>query len=436
MSTWTERIRTHAIWQQLEILGPLLDRAMARENLEPDVFEGLNRLKKFLSFLGKRLATVDSELIHPAPLDNINSNVVSIISYLESYLSDSNAAHISGANALADGALGHLSQVNSPLASDDLVGLRESADAYRTAVEVQLRSLQSPFKEMLSELAGLKTKLTELSSDMSAEKQRMSALASDHQAQFSTAQEKRSTDYLEAQKVRQEKFGALVDEYTQKLKDLEEGFGQQGDVLLQAHKAELTGLSAGYKEKSEAILKTIDDQRKQVEKLVGVIGNLGVTSGYQTTAKLARNTARFWQAVAVIALSGVIMVAYKAFLPLMQGTFTWEGFAGRVFLSLTVGVLAAYAISQADKYQQVERRSSKLALELEAIGPFLATMPIEKQEEFRLRMAERTFGTSEDLLEKQFKDSPKSVIDVALKAKDFKDIIVDIIKAGRGTIEK
>ena len=132
-------------------------------------------------------------------------------------------------------------------------------------------------------------------------------------------------------------------------------------------------------------------------------------------------------------LGAIIVVAYKAFLPLVEGSFTWEGFAGRVFVSLTVGVLAAYAISQADKYQQVERRSRKLALELEALGPFLASLPTEKQDDFRIRVGDRSFGTTDDLIDSHTTDSPKSVLDVAFKSKELSALIVNIIKATKGS---
>ena len=115
-------------------------------------------------------------------------------------------------------------------------------------------------------------------------------------------------------------------------------------------------------------------RKAEVEKLVGVIGNLGVTSGYQKSANTAVFTARVWQTITVTALMGLIYIAYVAFLPLVHGEFIWSGFAGRVFVSLTVAVLAAYSASQADRYQKLERSNRRLALELEAIGPFICAI--------------------------------------------------------------
>ncbi len=139
-----------------------------------------------------------------------------------------------------------------------------------------------------------------------------------------------------------------------------------------------------------------------------------------------------WQGVTVAAMGGIIFVAAKAFLPLVKGGFTWESFAGRVFVSLTVGVLAAYAAAQADKHIQVERRNRKLALELEAIGPFLAPLPVDKQEEFRLEMGNRSFGRDESGLDGKPEKSPASMIDIFVKSKEFREFVAEIVKAARG----
>jgi hypothetical protein len=130
-------------------------------------------------------------------------------------------------------------------------------------------------------------------------------------------------------------------------------------------------------------------------------------------------------------LVALIVFAYTTFLPVVPGTFSWEGFAGRVFLSATVGVLAAYAASQADKFLEMERRNRKLALELEALGPFLAPLPTEFQDKFRLEIGDRSFGRQDLGLSKRGDKSPATVIDVLSRSKEFREFVMDIVKAAR-----
>lgn len=432
MSTWPDRVRAHPVWQQLETLGPAADQGLDREDLTPTALAGLGRIKTVVGFTGNRLSAADSLLIQPAALDNLASSLQAATSEVQSFVANGNEGHIANANNNIDSALSSLALIIVPVSSKETAGLREAADAYRKALESNLRKAQDTLTSYQGELAGFQEKLTILTSEVSTERQRLSILASEHQSQFSVAQETRSKDYLEGQTTRQDRFAALIADYTQKLADQTTDFSRQRDLLAQAQRDELSALTSTYKDAATDVLAEIQEHREHVERLVGVIGTLGVTSGYQKAANEARATARVWQGIALLSLGAIIFVAYKAFLPLVQGSFTWEGFAGRVFVSLTVGVLAAYAISQADKYQEVERRSRKLALELEALGPFVASLPTEKQEEFRLRVGDRSFGISNDLIDSHSSDSPKSVIDVALKSKELSALIVNVIKATRG----
>ena len=433
MSTWTDRVKSHVVWQHLETLGPTVDQALSREDLTPVASAGLNRIKTVVAFTGKRLSAADSVLIQPGPLDNLASVLQAATAEVQNFVANGNEGHIVNANSNVDGALSFLAQIVVPVSPNEIMGLREGADAYRTALESNLRKAHDSLATYQTDLAGLQEKLSVLTSEVSSERQRLSSLASEHQSQFSSAQDARSKDYLEAQTSRQDKFAALISDYTQKLAEQTTDFQRQRDLLEQAQKDELASLTANYQDGASKVLDKIQQHLEHVEKLVGVIGNLGVTSGYQKAAIEARNTARFWQGVAIASLGAIIFVAYKAFLPLVQGAFTWESFAGRIFVSLTVGVLAAYAISQADKYQQIERRSNKLALELAALGPFVASLPTDKQEEFRIRVGDRSFGVSNDLVDSHFSDSPKSVFDVAFKSKELNTLIVNIIKAVKGS---
>ena len=430
MSTWIDRFRNHTIWQHLTALGPVIDEAFSREGVDAATLDGLNRLKMVLAFIGQRLEGAEPNLIQLGPLDNISSYIQSATTEVQAFIANGTAGHITNANSHGDNALGSLVLLNVPIVTTDLVALREAAETYRSVIERNLGSLNATFAQTRTDIESLRSRLAEVTTDVTTEKQRLTILASEHQAQFSAAQELRSRDHTTDQQGRQEKFTELLAGYSQKLSEQTIEAGKQREALLKEHEVDLSKLSEEYRDKAKNLLKEITDYKAQVEKLVGIIGDLGVTSGYQKTAKQARWTSMVWQGIAVSALVVIIFIAFKAFLPVVQGEFTWEGFAGRIFLSVTVGLLAAYAISQADKHQQVERRSRKIALELEAIGPYLADLPKDKQEDFKLKIGERSFGMTQDLIDQHSVKSPKSVMDL-LKSKELREFIAEIVRAGK-----
>jgi hypothetical protein len=98
---------------------------------------------------------------------------------------------------------------------------------------------------------------------------------------------------------------------------------------------------------------------------------------------------------------------------------------------LTVAVLAAYAASQADKYQKLERNNRRLALELEAIGPFIAPLPLEQRHEFLLKIGDRSFGQSDESQFGPHTKSPATIVDVLLHSKELRSFITDIVKAAK-----
>ena len=95
-----------------------------------------------------------------------------------------------------------------------------------------------------------------------------------------------------------------------------------------------------------------------------------------------------------------------------------------------MGLFAAYSASQADRYMEAERRNRKLALELEAVGPYLAPLPEDRQQEFRLALGDRTFGREEQGFGRRDK-SPATVIDMLMKSKEFREFITEVAKAVR-----
>jgi hypothetical protein len=429
VSQWSERFRNHAAWQVMPALGATLDQAQSRDGIDAESLDAIARLRSVLTFSGKRLAGADAHVLYPPAVDQLAAALQAAASEVGNFVANGNSGHLGNANAQADGALAYLGQISVPLTTDDFIAVKESADAYRRGLESALGSVQGVAAQLRTELDATRASLAQLASEIGVERQRLTALVTEHQAQFSTAQDTRSREAAAQLKEQQEKFHSMVTEQTDIFTAKTTEFSTMLEAAQRQHAVKLMELSNTFVGDADKIRTELLNRKAEVEKLVGVIGNLGVTSGYQKAAKSARIATRAWQVITVLAMLGFIGIALYSFLPVLAGGFTWPGFAGRVFISFTVGVLAAYAASQADKYQKVERRNERMALELEAIGPFLAPLPQEKQEEFRLTIGDRSFG-HDDANGTKADASPATLADV-LTSKPLKDFIADVIKAAK-----
>jgi hypothetical protein len=320
--------------------------------------------------------------------------------------------------------------LNVPLTTEDFQAAKEAAEAYRKGLDNALSEAKKSSVKVHADLESLKAKTGELGTSIDSEKTRLVTVSSEAQAKFSEGQETRTKEFAASQKEQQDRNNALLDEYKQKLASQDTEFSKQREEIARTHQDELDSLKDEFEVSATKLRDEINARKEEVETLVGVIGNLGVTSGYLKVANGAKTTVWVWQGVTVVAMLGLIAVAIFAFLPVLGGEFSWGSFAGRVFISLTFGVLAAYAASQADKYQKIERHNRQLALELEAMGPYIAPLSDVKQEEFRISVGERSFGHGDGSLGRDAK-SPATLIDVFLHSKEFRSFIAEIVKASK-----
>jgi hypothetical protein len=418
--------------------------------------EALERLRSVLAFCGKRLGGADPLVLLPQALDTIAGALESQKSEIDAFISDRNQTHLTNANSAADTALAQVAYVPAGISTpEELIGLIDATTTYRDRVEEQERASSTSrkqatgqIKEVASAVEGLREQtqstIAEIKAQLDAERQKVASQASeqqklfadaqevrsktfndtllkiqdsltkalsDQQGQFSTAQENRNREFTAAQTESQKRFGDLIADYTKRLTDQDAEFSKQRSELGLVAQQRLGDLNSTFQTEAERILAEVNKHRQDIEKLVGVIGNLGVTSGYQTTANRARHSMWIWQGATVAALCGLVYFAYHAFLPSIQGDFRWESFAARVFLTVTVGVLAAYAGTQADRFFHMEKSNRKLALELAAIDPFIALLPQEEQYKFKLEIGRRSFAQEEVAIAESDK-SPANTLDL------------------------
>jgi len=320
MSQWIDRILNHSVWQHMTALGPSIDRAIAREDVDPPSIDGLERIRGVLTFTGKRLAGADPQLIQPGSLDSMASALQNTLSEIDAFVADGNAGHVINANSHADNILAHLPAINYPFVADDWISLRDSGVSYRETLEqnllrgneslskaradvaqleqrilelsavasderAKLTALASDFQsqfvaaqenrnrefgqqvetalsQIKADATAVQQRLSELATEIGTERTRLTSLASEFQSQFSTAQETRNREFAEVQSNRQEKFGALMAEYNQRLSDQNAEFSKQRDIAFQEYETNVIVLNTKYAESAATILNQVE-QHKQ-----------------------------------------------------------------------------------------------------------------------------------------------------------------------------
>lgn len=78
MAQWSERYKSHQVWQLLQNLGPAIDSAFNREGIDTETLDSLARLKSILSFVGRRLAGADPYLFQSGTFDSLGSSLQTV----------------------------------------------------------------------------------------------------------------------------------------------------------------------------------------------------------------------------------------------------------------------------------------------------------------------------------------------------------------------
>lgn len=506
MSQWVDRIRGHRIWDVLESTGPAIDLALERESLTADDIDSLERLRTVLTFCGKRLAAADPVLVTPLIIESMATCLTNLKSQVDAFIASGDTSQLSAANDQADKVISFTVSVLTTATADDLTNLSEAASSYRTTLQKNLFEAFLAQESLEKKSRANEEKIAEISAELTNEQRRLTNLITEQQSEFSKAQDKRASDFSAAQNEQLSKYTAasaefqtqfsadqdtrrsafsefqrsaseevsdLISVYTKQLSDHDKLYLEEEEAATDAYNNKLEELQTSYTEKAAEILNQIVTHKVNVENLVGVIGNLGVTSGYQKVANRAQTMLYIWQFITIAALGGLIYVALLVAFPsgkkdfvsdapplaslnieaqkgeknkIIPGTAKpkdnvdisatpasssdsnfYHGLATRIFLAITFGIFAGYAGRQASHFMEIEKKNRKLALELEALGPFIEPLRQEDRDKFRVQVGDRTFGIHDHESGKKNEADPVSLLSL-LKTNEVQDFLTNLIK--------
>jgi len=431
MTAWTKLLGDSGVLARLDELGPALERALVRPHNAVDDLESLERIRAVLTVIGKRLESADSKLLVEQALKALASQVANATEQVNAFTETGNQAALKSANSHVDLALSSLATLVFP-EKTELGELPDAADAYREAIAAHLRTFDAEADAQLARSAALLIQLTDAETrfesaianiqkdedafraSVATEREELMAAAAEAQKQLESAAaaatEKWQGAFAAAEQAREESWRAAADSQQARFDKLSAAFDEQLAVKSQAldealeatanaQAAALTELKASSQDKAQAVLKAAEGHLKQVQQLVGVIADHGVSAGFKNVADGAAKAAGIWQAVALGAILLLVGFAFATAVNPFDEPANWLNFAGRTYFSITLGVLAAYAASQRKRSQQIEQTNRKLELELRALGPFFDSVDPVEREKFRLKLVELLFGRAEPIRE-------------------------------------
>jgi hypothetical protein len=163
---------------------------------------------------------------------------------------------------------------------------------------------------------------------------------------------------------------------------------------------------AAIKEVVEGDLTAVEEAKVSVERILGIVGEEGLTGEYSKNAIRDRKSADFWRWITagsiVLAVGATGWLAWAA----TKSTSTWRELVAKLVLAASFSALAGYSGQQSSEHRKAQRHSEEMASQLVALKPYLTGMTDQtKSDEILSEVAKKLFG----------QPSENEIVDVATK---------------------
>ncbi|MDX9688069.1 hypothetical protein [Halopseudomonas formosensis] len=379
MTQLEDRIKEHPALTRAEEMRTLLD-TLDEADWSTETREGLHRIRRVVDHFVQQLAAADPELTSLQALKSIEQQLAKAKQELTQYKNNKNANHFANANTAADSVLSSLRSLWVPVADFDLDQVREAIGSFRKSVGQNARYAEQELARTREDIEAIRQEAVAIKEALKEQKSRIDSVISEFQSQFSKAEESRRT----------EAFAALKEE-EEKLEHLRASYEESFDSSVSAAGVRLEEAAKSLEARASSSVDSVENLKEKAERLVHVIANTGMVGGYQRVANEERRVGRFWDAVSLLSLAGMVLFAVSAFREALED-FHLTAFLARFSVILTFAALAGYAARQAEKHHKVERQNRRIELELASIDPFLAELPEEERNQVKAAVADRLFA--------------------------------------------
>lgn len=394
MSEWTTRIRSQPVWERLRALRAQLEGIEVRTDDDPAVRSDLPRIRTIVDTVEGRLLAADPELLFPGPLSSMDTHVQNAIAEIGSFQSSRNRTHLSNANTQLDSLLGYSAQLGlsaGPASPDGVAAI----EAVRAQADRALKGILEREKALAAQVATLQEAAAATNTEVTAQKGRLDTAIAEYQTQFSAAEATRQQQATEALKNQTQRLDQALTDAQKRLQESTQDASKRLETLLQEASAKATRQREELSSDAEVVLDSLTAMRQRAENLLHVIGSTGMAGEYQKVANFGRKATLAWQGIAGLAMIGLVVFAILTYTA-TQGVekILWSGVAARAFVTVTFGILAAYAARQGDRYSDTESRNRRYQLELSSLDPYLANLPEETQHKVKVDLAMKLFGNA------------------------------------------
>lgn len=146
---------------------------------------------------------------------------------------------------------------------------------------------------------------------------------------------------------------------------------------------------------AETITEELRQKQSEVNDLVGLVSGSTMASSFAKSAEDERRLANSMRNGSVMLMLIIVGIVGLSFFETTHPRFDWQTGAFRMLFSVALSVPAAYLARESSKHRVQQNSHLRIALDLQAITPYLASLPTEEQHKLKVEVANKIFGAND-----------------------------------------
>ncbi|MES2261333.1 MAG: hypothetical protein V4724_22680 [Pseudomonadota bacterium] len=212
-----------------------------------------------------------------------------------------------------------------------------------------------------------KTKMTELN---------MKSLEARQKDSLFENEDKKIKDQIEIQRINLKK---LNDDF----QNLSKTFSDTYDPLTKKYNEAI--------ESYEKHITYLENKKTEIDQLLEHVGGKAIAGSYDDSASEEKNTANTLRFLSLIIMGIALSIVGYSFVEINKHDFNLENTLLRLTFTILLSIPAAYLARESAKHRQQQYTHHQTSLDLKAISPYIASLPIEIQNKLKEEMATKIF---------------------------------------------
>ncbi len=380
----SETYKTHLVFDRLQQLKQSLQAETLSEKIG---IENFSFLEAVYLYIKDKLNLTNPILVQDAELTNLASEIDSGTSQINTFVGNNNIGHITNAINYLNSAITRTRNLPIPTSKNDF--------DFSKAVAHFQQTVQAAYEQLKAKNEQLKTDLNAAQTDLNSKQETIKVLElqlAEKQTEIQNVLIRYNNEFENLKntvnttvELERKKFNENFEADRKGFKELIES---DIDIYMRAYDKQ----KVYFDTEANDIIEKLEQKLSEANKIVNIVGNVGVTGNYQKIANQHRKDADAYRRIAMGFMIVMSCLLICSIIELSNTDFNLYKSLVRILAAAVLTYPAVYAARESSRHRNLETQNRNLELELASIGPFIELLPDDKKQSIKEGLVNKYFG--------------------------------------------